>query len=193
MTFPTTLLDWASLFAALVTTVTALIGAGYSIYRLGYRSALEGIRQENLVKRYENIYVPMSNLFMTRPVTGSRAILAPYFQQRWVNAKKLLKEGRILRACRALFDKKTTKELVGFELGHDFPLGEIHQILEDNEAYADEKLLQLVQEVDRLGYEIPAAYDYPGEADGLMTDEELTLFNHIAQTHTKLKRTFSPD
>jgi hypothetical protein len=143
MSLPTTPFDWVNLAAALATILGFLGGLVFAVYRLGFNNALKSIRQTNLAKRYENVYAPMSCLFVTRPVTSARAILAPYWQQRWANAKKLLKKGMILPASAALFDKRATKETAEFEHGDIFPMEEILQILKGNEAYADERLLYL--------------------------------------------------
>jgi hypothetical protein len=189
MSWPTTVLDWALLITTLLAIISAFVGFCAGVYRLGSRNALKSIRQTNLVNRYENIYAPMSCLFLTRPVTSVRGVLAFYWQQRWANAKKLLKKGKLLPAFTALFDKKATKETAEFEYGHIFPMKEILQILEGNEAYADERLLDLITQVERSKYD-----ENVQEIDEqILTDEEFALYRHIVQTHERLQHLFAPN
>jgi hypothetical protein len=186
MNLPTTLLDWVSLLAGLVGIIAAIVGFGIWLYRLGVNNGLKTVRQANLAKRYEILYAPMYSLFLTRHVTSARAILAPYLSQRWGYAKDHLRKGHLSQALVALFDKQPSKEVAEIEFGHSFPMAEILQILKGNEAYADEKLLELIRLADR------AKYENQGDYDG-MTDEEFDLFGHIVTMNAKLKHIFSPN
>jgi hypothetical protein len=190
MTLPTTLLDWLSLAATILTIVTVIAGFGAWLYRQIFLNAFKNVRRDYLVKRYEKIYAPMAGLFLTRHVTSTRAILAYHWRQRWMNANKLLKKGQIYPAFIALFDKRITKEAAEFEYGHVFPLNEILEILKGNEAYADKKLLQLIRRADIAQYENQEENGEPFTSD--LTDEEFDLFRYIVSMNDKLKLLFCP-
>lgn len=133
--------------------------------------------------RFERIYAPMLSLFLTRHITTSSSIMAPYLGQRLRNARDLFAKHRYIRALKAVFDKQTTEPTAEIEYGGSFPLAHIHKIVKGNEMYCDEKLLNLIARADRSRYE-----DMPGDSD--VTLDELALFQHIAKQHHALTKKY---
>ena len=133
--------------------------------------------------RFERIYAPMYSLFLTRHITTSSSIMAPYLGQRLRKARDLFAKRRYLRALMAVFDKQKTEPVAEIEYGGSFPLGQIHRIVKGSEMYCDENLLHLIARADRSRYE-----DMAGDGD--VTSDELALFQHIAKQHHTLSKKF---
>lgn len=173
----------ATLFGGVVLLVM-LITAAVTVYRYAFERGSSAAKAEFAASRprarHERLYAPLGALFITRHVTTSCAVLAPYLKQRIRNAVKALWNWKLLTALRALGDKQQTKELAEIEYGGRFPMTQISSILRGNEAFADRKLLDLVRRADRSRYE--------SEDDDGLTDEELALFYHIVETEAELNK-----
>jgi hypothetical protein len=127
-------------------------------------------------ERFEKIYAPMYALFITRHITTSSSIGAPYFSQRIENAKELFERKKYWRALKALFDKKHSEPAAEVEYGGAFPMAQIHKIVKGNEMYCDEKLLILIARADRSHYE-----DMPSDRE--VTSAQLALYERIIDRH----------
>ncbi len=184
-----------SLILGVAGTFVTLVGGAVAIYRVGHRrgskDARRSLNDESLRKRYEVVYAPMDALFLTRHITSSSAVMAPYVSMRIKRAWVELRKGRLRKALVAISDRRRTKESAEVEFGGAFPLKDIQQILTGNEAYADETLLRLVAHADRSRYE--AAVDGPRDYPNALTDEEFELFRHIAATRVRLSEVFVAD
>lgn len=134
--------------------------------------------------RLEKLYGPLYALLMPIHITTSTGIGAPRFRHRWENAVEKLSTIRSRRrwkvAWRALFDrqKSTSGEV---EYGSDLPRSKIIKLVQDNERYADPKLLRLVKWMGR------AVYEDPQGGYGL-SDEDLALCDYIHDKYFSLKR-----
>lgn len=170
-------------------TVAAIVFAVLTMFRLSsafftaWRTRRRATRRRER-RRLNRIYQTLYNLFLTRHVTISSGVGAPYLRNRTARAYQILFSTRhrlagIKRAFRALFDKRisTSAEV---EFGGDFPLARILEIVRANANYADTELLTLVARADR------ARYEEAGSA--LLTDAELRLYFHIEDEYERLKR-----
>lgn len=173
------------ILAALVAILTAAVGSYKYGFKQGYQQAKSELREQILDKRHALLYAPLYALFTTRHITSCQTTLAPYFRMRFRSFIEQIKRRRIRFAFVVFFDKKKTKEIAEIEFGGTFPLDKIKQIIQSNVAYADEELLNLFRRADRSRHESPSNNQY------LLTDEEFSLFLHIADTYSKLNRIFS--
>jgi hypothetical protein len=135
-------------------------------------------------KRLTKLYRPFISLLLTRHVTTSRAIGAPYLRHRIENAWRELSSYRrrrigAVRAFHALFDKHISSSSE-VEFGGDFPLREILQLTRQHSEHADDDLLNLVRRADRSRYE--------DSNSAFLTDEEVALFGHIWEQHKRLTK-----
>lgn len=135
------------------------------------------------VARFEKIYTPLQVLFLTRHITTVSSYGAPYLRQRLRNAGDYLAEGKVLRGLKAIFDKQPWGPNAEVEFGGPFPLSQILHIVEENERYCDQTLLNLIAQADRARYE-ESTHDYG------MTSAELSLFDHIIEQHRALSKKF---
>jgi len=180
-------------------TLCALIIAGVSVYRvgiakgrrLGFAEADHQFNDETQRARYESLYIPLWELFLTRHVTSARAILAPYFWQRLAKALPLFRRLCFRKAIRVLTDRRITREAAEIEFGGQFPYGQIQDLVHTNLSVADQTLMCLVRAVDRANYEDQHAVV---EREGnVLSDEEFQLFKHIADQYGSLNARFVPE
>lgn len=135
-------------------------------------------------KRLINLYRPLASLFLTRHVTVSTGISAPYLRHRLENARSELdaygrRTVRLKRAWRALFDRQASST-AEIQFGGDFPLSQIIDMVKRKPGHADPELLRLINHADRSRYE---------ESDrGLLTSEEYALFEYIDREHHRLSQ-----
>lgn len=163
------------LFAALFFSALLLIAFGLAMIGLWY-----SINAPRLLK----LYGPLYALLMPIHITTSSGINSPRFHHRWENATEKLStiksQRRWKAAWRALFDRQesTSGEI---EYGSDLPRSKIVEMVQNNERYADPKLLGLVRRMDRATYEDPQGHN------GL-SDEDLALCDYIYDKYLALKR-----
>lgn len=163
------------LFAALFFSVLLAIALVLALIGIWYRIN---------APRLEKIYGPLYALLIPSHITTSTGAGAPKFRHRWENATEKLsniKSRRRWRAAwRALFDRQesTSGEV---EYGSELPRSKIIRLVQDNEQYADPRLLGLVRRMDR------ATYEDPHGGNGL-SDEDLALCDYIFDRYFSLKR-----
>jgi hypothetical protein len=131
-------------------------------------------------ERLLNLYGPLAALFLTRHVTICTGTWS--LRHRLENARAELGAYRrqsvgLKRAWRALFNRQTSSS-AEVEFGGDFPLSQIVKLVKKEAAHADAELFRLVSRADRSRYEEPDP--------ALLTDEELSLFEHINVEHRRL-------
>ncbi len=153
------------------------LGVGHAMER-GKRSRARD--RERLV----NLYRPLASLFLTRHVTQSSGVGAPYFRQRLENARSELGAYRhrtagMNRALRALFDKRISSS-AEMEFGGEFPLSQVIELVIDQPEHVDTKLFALVAWAPRSRDEEPDR--------GILTEAELALFEHIHREHPRLAK-----
>jgi hypothetical protein len=182
-TLPESAKPWVPLATFIATVLVACQVVSLIISRAIIRSRTSADHNR---KRLVNLYRPLSNLFLTRHVTISTGINAPYLRYRIKNAwveitsrQRYAVAGR--RAFRALFDRQrsTSAEI---EFGGTFPLTEIMELARANAKYADRQLLLNIAHADRSRYE--------EASNGLLTDDELALFTYIDGEHKRLSKKF---
>lgn len=148
-------------------------------------------RREALQKRFDLIYAPLRSLLIETHITSARAMYYPKLSQRIERSYYELKSRRwrtrrIKNACKYLFDKHGNEWTRCVEYGQDIPIKEIREIYKANAQYADPKLADLLQRVDRSKYE---RYDLNQEE---MTPEEYELVEHIHKEYRRLNRILLP-
>lgn len=131
-----------------------------------------------------HLYRPLYGLFLNRHVTVSTGTAAPRFRHRWKNACSEIGAYRsrvvgLKKAWGALFDRRSSTG-AEIEFGGDFPAADIRKIVQKNYRYARLELLELVRRADRSRYE--------NAGSSLLTNEELSLFEHIHREHERLSR-----
>lgn len=136
-------------------------------------------------QRLEKIYGPLLVIFARTHVTVCTGVLAPRLRHRLANARKELVHYRrpltgMRRAFKALGDRRASTS-AEVEYGGEFPLAEIHKLIAANPAVADSELINFARRADRSRYE-----DCPGS--GLLTDDDLALFEYIQSEHARLSR-----
>jgi hypothetical protein len=165
---------------ALVTTIFI----GCKLISVGVSHLIEARRRSLPCEqaRLDHLYRPLVTLFLTTHVTVCTGVGAPRFSQRLENSWEELGAYRrpwvgVKRAFRALFERhiSTSAEV---EFGGAFPLSEIVDLMRKRAVQADTELLELARRADRAQYEEPDR--------GLITDEELSLFEHIHAEHSRL-------
>ena len=137
-------------------------------------------------RRFEGIYSPLYNLFLTRHVT-TFASAAPRLRHRLSNAANALHNikrrgaaAAVRAAIRTLFERPITSAEV--EYGGVFPLCQIQKIVRAHGQLADDRLLLLLARADRAQYEEATG------GGGDMTSVDLELFNYVCDQHTRLNR-----
>lgn len=155
----------------------ASLAIGQAIER-GQRSRAQDL------ERLVTLYRPLASLFLTRHITGSRGIGAPYLRDRLENARSELGAHRrrtvgMKRAWQALFDKRIT-ESAEIEFGGGFPLRQIIDLVKAQAEHVDTKLFDLVAWADRSQYEEPDR--------GFLTEAEVALYEHIDREHRRLAK-----
>ena len=182
--------DMLNILAVLLAAVPVVAGA----YKYGKKrgASEERIRldRDAKIQSLKQIYAPLFGLFITRHITYSSGRGAKYFRQRFANARRTLIDDRSpLMAVRALFDQQHTGISAEVEYGGDFPLREIQQQVRGREDLADRALLLAIASADRAEYERA----YSRKHDGLLTDEQFQLFNHICTQHASLSASLGRD
>jgi hypothetical protein len=172
--------------------IAAILFAFLAIFRLGsllFSFLQEWIKTRNRRerRRLDRLYQPLHDLFLSRHVTMSTSVGAPYLRYRIERAIELCSSRRnryagIKSAFRAIVDKqKSTSAEV--EYGGDFPLQLIRNIITRKTGYADMELLNLLRLADRALYEDP-------KGSGLLSEAELNLFLHIEEQFCRLKKKY---
>ncbi len=179
------MIDFWTVFGALA-TILVLVGSAYRVgVARGGAKTKRDLCDERRQNQFSRIYAPAYALFLTRHITTASGRGAPYFRQRFRNAKDVLVDDRKpLQALKSLFDKQELEETGEVEYGGSFPLSNITNIVEKNNQYADSELMLFVARANRSQYE-----DY--ESNGLLTRAELKLFYHIADRYRDLSRSFA--
>jgi hypothetical protein len=163
-----------------------IYGALRGIYKWGFNNGSKVIRRTNLLAEYERIYAPIYGLFLTKHLSITRAIIYPFFSQRFNNSKLLIKSGKIRDAILALFNEGETNEMAGFEYGDVFPIDGILEIVKGNEPYAEQRLLNLISSAHKSRME-ELVLD-----ETVLTDEEIELLNFVNKRYSELHRFFGP-
>lgn len=168
-----------------VAAVLVLVGPAYSCgVKVGSTRTLKALNNERERSRFVKVYAPLFGLFTTCHITISTGRAAPYLRHRLRNAREVLfEERKPLKAFAALFDKQDLGKDAEVEYGDRFPLVAITKHLRGLEGAADRELIVLVARANRAQYE-----DNAGA--GLLTQEELQLYEHISAQHEYLSRKF---
>jgi hypothetical protein len=178
---PETAVPWLPLASTVLGFATLCRIVAELIVRATARRALSLARDRETLT---HLYRPLFALFLNRHVTIATGTGAPRFRHRWENACAEIGAYRrrsvgLKRAWHALFDRQSSTS-AEIEFRGNFPMAEILKLVRTYSNYADVELLELVRRADRSLCE---------EADSsLLTDEELTLFQHILGEHERLSR-----
>jgi len=176
-------------FWTIASALTGVTGAAIAAYAAGVKRGTSKTRRaladEQRKAKFSNIYAPAYALFLTRHITTASGLGAPYFRQRYKNARDILfEQGKFIGAFKALFDKQEREEIGEVEYGGSFPLGNITELVKAHSQHADSELTLLVARANRARYE-------ESEGDQLLTKAELSLFYHIADQYEKLSREYA--
>lgn len=163
---------------------TAWVGSLAWAYRLGRRKDQKDFQNQVLQNRYRLVYAPLRTLLLDKHITTVVGVHYPRVLQRIRRAWPYLRRFNLKYGFKILSDKygKPRSEI---EFGGHFPLKQIKEIIEKHGEWADSKLLGLVQKADRSKYESYDEYEFS------LTEEELTLADHIWDMYDQLNKRFS--
>lgn len=172
---------WTAVSA--IVAVALAIGGAYKVgVEVGGTRTRKALASNRDLQSLSEVYAPLFGLFTTRHITTASGRGAPYLRQRLRNAVEILtEECRPIKALAAVFDKQELGVSGEVEYGGSFPLHVITKHLKGREHLADHELLILVERANRAQYEQPTEH-------GLLTDEDLRLFQHISDRHAKLTK-----
>lgn len=174
---------------AAVPTIIAAIYAGYRwSYKKGYETAKKDILESHYKQQYEEIYAPLRAAFLEIQVTSATSAAFPFLRQRIRRAFRLLNEGKLRKAIRAISDKGVSGPSAEIEFGPGFPLSKIQNLLTQKSSLANPEIMNLFQRADRAQYEsqIVGGRDYDNE----LLPEEYELFIHIVEKYRELSERF---
>src|SRR5690606_34702820 len=132
---------------------------------------------------------PLRKLLIDKHVTTAIAVKYPFFNQRLRRAFPYLKKFKFKEGLRTLNDQYGGNPSAEIEFGGDFPLETIKEILNDNIAWADSRVIDLIQRVDRSRYE--EQFNPNGNIRRYsteLTDSELEIIDYIFETFDKLNK-----
>lgn len=179
-----------------IVSLITIVGAIAALYTFGYKRGFNKARNDvkfiSMQKSYELVYAPLRKALLDTHISTATYTRYGWFNQRWERSKSDLVKFKLLGACRKLFDKGTSKPTAGVDHG-DFPIEEIRAIIKENLQWADSGLIRNLQyaERSRIDHDIMNEY-YNKPPDGILTNYEFDLVNHILDTYYKLNKELFP-
>lgn len=159
-------------------------------YKIAQKKTKDDFYNKTLQKRYRLVYSSLRILLLETHITG--ASTGFYFSQRLKRAFPFFKKIKIREGLKRLSKDYDSNPLYEVEFGRDFPMEEIKEIVKKNSAWADAKLLNLVQEADRSEYEAARNNSLDPTHEGLLEKEKFELAEYIWDTYEKLNERLSP-
>ena len=169
--------------------ISALVTALFWAYNLGRKHADNDFKRVSRENKYRLIYAPLRKLLINKHITTAIAVRYPFFKQRLKRAFPYLKKFKLKEGLRTLNDQYGGKPSTEIEFGGDFPLETMKEILNDNIAWADSRLVDLIQRADRSRYEEQFdSNENTRRYSTELTDSELEIIDYIFETFDKLNK-----
>ncbi|MFC0776863.1 hypothetical protein [Flavobacterium sp. HJSW_4] len=176
------------IIVGMITILSTLVGTHIWAYKYGLKQSARDFKLKSIENKYVLIYAPLRKLLLNKHLATGIAILYPRFSQRFKRAKPYFISFNFKEGHKKLFDKYGNKPVTEIEYGGSFPLVEMQEIIQDNIMWADKKLVGLLQDADRSGYE--QYYSQGHKDDTLLTEEENQLCDYIFDQYDKLNKKF---
>lgn len=168
-----------------VSALAGLVGFWFIAYGIGYKKGKRSLSKSQDVKTeqllLDKIYAPLRRLLIDTHISSCQSIMYPYLRIRLKRASPYLKQRAFKKFFRTIFDKGISKKTTGVDFGC-FPIELIENIVKDNIAWCDSKLVSLLQGALRVKYENP--YKENLELD----NEDIKLIDHIYNEYDKLNK-----
>lgn len=180
-----------NLLIAIVTVIIVNIISPFIIYRIARKKIKDDFYNKALQNRYKLIYVPLRTLLLGTHISSSWTIFG--IKYRIKRSLGYLMHGEILNALKSLSNSYGSKPVHGVDFGDNLPFEKIKEIITKNSQWADSKILNLIQMVDRSKYE-----NHSNEYDelyniGLLEKEEFELYDHIFSTYHRYNQRLMPE
>lgn len=179
---------------SVITIISTLVTTHVWAYRAGRKKADNDFKRVSRENKYKLVYAPMRKLLIEKHLTTAIFVKYPFFRQRLKRATPYFKKLKLKKGFEILRDKNGGKPSAEIEFGGKFPLDSIKEILNQNIAWADSKLINLIQHADRSRYE--GHYD-PSENNrrysNELTNDEFELADYIFETFNKLNKKLITD
>jgi len=175
--------DWGAWLWLYAVTFT-ILSATYSAHLVAKAIRARARRRRRWrTERYYRVYVP---LFVELIQIHITSVEAPLLKQRVRNAWQTLRQAggrkaKLQSAWKALFDIRTPGETGKVDYGGIFPFSEIRRVVESNVVHCDTKLVDLVSRARNTRME-------DGAARNELTYDDLKLYDHILNEHSRLKK-----
>lgn len=128
--------------------------------------------------RHDKLYAPLVVLFIRNRIESCTSTRRSSWRERWNDFRAYSRQADVWRAFRACFSRFAS-ESFGMECGY-FPQAEIEQIICDNVALADERLIALLSCAQASRCD-----EYRSED---LTRAEYELARHVFAQHARLNR-----
>lgn len=172
-----------TILAALAEILAFASQAIVRLKRMTFRERPQSGTRDMQSERLRRIYAPLRASLIDIHITTASSERRPYLQQRAGHAWNSLKQFKMRRAVRELFDRRRS-ESTEIEFGGPFPLEAIMEVATANADVADPRLQDLIQWARREEMESRLMH-HPDDREHI-SDKELALRDYIFDEYERL-------